>query len=311
MIAEQQYTLTVDIMNSGGDWGFQLQASVDGGAWAPLSAAQMFLPIDRRQPLLELAFNKMATGATGATQDTNSIIQNWTLFGRTQIGTVAGRSCMMVGGSGQGCYNFNNYAQGIRSRALKSFTMLLNIQSITLGRDGRGGSYTPSFVAFYNLPSTNTAGYPRTGGPPDSWDFPNRTADFEITGYNGSIYAYGKGPSVDPTTGAAGPDTQTTFTSNITAGAISYPQGQWFHFAFVWDDDFSGYAIYINGKVAANLPAAVVDPRTIYEQIRIGSDATDDGAAWTGGIAWFRGFDYRLSQDLIAQDMSDNWADLV
>ncbi|NDC35997.1 MAG: hypothetical protein EBZ51_11640, partial [Synechococcaceae bacterium WB9_2_112] len=166
MIAEQQYTLTVDIMNSGGDWGFQIQASVNGGSWGPLPTAQLFLLVDRRQPLLELAFNKMATGATGATQDTNSIIQNWTLFGSTRIGTVAGRPCMVVGGRGQGCYNFNNYAQGIRSRALKSFTMLINIQSITLGRDSRGGSYTPSFVAFYNLPSTNTAGYPRTGAPP-------------------------------------------------------------------------------------------------------------------------------------------------
>jgi hypothetical protein len=308
MIADQLYTLTVDIMNSGGAWGLQLAASVNGGAWAPLPSAQLFLPADRRLPVLELAFNKMTSGSSAIT-DTNGILPNlWAR--RATAGTLGGRQCLLIGGSGSGVFNTATYSQGIRSRALRSMTMMLNIQSITLGRDGRGGSYTPSFVAFYNLPSTNIAGYPRSGAPPDSWDFPNRTADFEITGYNGSIYAYGKGPSVDPTTGAPGPDTQTTFTANLTTGPISYPPGQWFHFAFVWDDDFSGYAVYINGKLVANLPAAVVDPLTIYEQIRIGSDATDDGAAWTGGIAWFRGYDYRLSPDLIARDMSDDWADL-
>jgi hypothetical protein len=79
----------------------------------------------------------------------------------------------------------------------------------------------------------------------------------------------------------------------------------------VWADDFTSYAIYIDGKLVANLPAATYDPALILEQIRIGCDATGDGAVWQGGVAWFRGFDYRLSGDLIQRDMNDDWASLV
>jgi hypothetical protein len=69
--------------------------------------------------------------------------------------------------------------------------------------------------------------------------------------------------------------------------------------------------MYIDGKLVANLPAAAYDPALIMETIRIGCDGTDDMAQWTGGVAWFRGFDYRLSGDLIQRDMEDDWANLV
>jgi hypothetical protein len=47
----------------------------------------------------------------------------------------------------------------------------------------------------------------------------------------------------------------------------------------------------------------------VYEQIRIGCDMTSD-RSWTGGIQWFRAFDYQLSQAQVQMDMQDGWLSL-
>jgi hypothetical protein len=157
----------------------------------------------------------------------------------------------------------------------------------------------------YNLPSTSLGGPLRLGAPQDSWNWPNRTADFDITTSGGAIYPYG-------TAQRGGGDTiQETFLYNATAAAPPIPLDRWFHFAFVWAEDFSSYAIYMDGKVVANMPAAAYPDNIIFEQIRIGCDGTDDRATWSGGVAWFRGFDYRLSGDLVQRDMNDDWASLI
>lgn len=300
LIAGQEYKLVYDTWNTGGTWTKSFQISVNGGGWQPLPADQLYLPVDRRQPLIELAFNKMPSGYYGPVSDTQGIIRNW--FLSAPIGTVAGQPCMTVGGPGSYCANWHKYAQGLRLKALKSFTMRLYVKS---GSVSFPGGSTPSIFALYNLPSTNTAGPLRLGAAQDSWNWPARTADFDITTSGGAIYPYG-------TAQRGGGDTiQETFLYNATSAAPAMPLDRWFHFAFVWADDFSSYAMYIDGKVVANLPAAAYPANLIFEQIRIGCDATDDRAQWQGGIAWFRGFDYRLSGDLVQRDMNDDWASLV
>ena len=304
LIAGQEYRFILDFRNIiGTTWSMALQASINGAAWAPLTMDQFYLPADRRQPLLELAFNKMPAGTrAGPISDSNGIIQNWGLWGRSAIGNVAGQPCLVVPGSGSFCGNSMKYSQGIRMRALKSYTMKLFVQS---GSVSYPAGYTPSLFALYNLPSTNTAGPLRLGGPQDSWNWPNRTADFDITTNGSRIYPYG-------TQQRGGGDTiQRTFLANAVGASPAVPLDRWFHLAFVWADDFTSYAMYIDGKLVANLPAAAYDPALIMETIRIGCDGTDDMAQWTGGVAWFRGFDYRLSGDLIQRDMEDDWANLV
>lgn len=300
LIPDQEYRFVYDALNIVGAWTKNIQMSINGGAWQPLPIDQFYLPLDRRQPLIELAFHKMSSGTSGAVTDTQGIIQNWML--RAPTGTLAGQPCLLVNGLGSYCGNWQNYSQGMRLRALKSFTMRLFVKSGTVSFPA---GYTPSIVAFYNLPSTNVDGPLRLGAPQDSWNWPNRTADFDITTSGGAIYPYG-------TAQRGGGDTiQETFLYNATAAAPPMPQDRWFHFAFVWADDFTSYAMYIDGKVVANLPAATYPTNLIFEQIRIGCDATDDRAQWQGGIAWFRGFDYRLSGDLVQRDMNDDWASLI
>jgi hypothetical protein len=306
LIAGQEYKMIFDFWNIiGNTWAKNVTISMSGGAWSPLPLDQFYLPADRRLPLLELAFHKMRTGTKGAIQDTNNLIQNWSIpeWGPGVIGTVAGQPCLVVAGSGAYCGNFNKYCQGMRLRALRSFTMKLYVKSGSISWP-RG--YTPSFFAMYNLPSTNTAGPLRLGAPQDSWNWPNRTADFNITSNGTTIYPYG-------TQKRGGGDMTTSIFHNnwSNGGASILPLNRWFHFAFVWADDFTSYAMYMDGKLVANVTSAVYDPDLIMESIRIGCDGTDDMAQWAGGVAWFRGFDYRLSGDLIQRDMNDDWAGLI
>jgi hypothetical protein len=88
------------------------------------------------------------------------------------------------------------------------------------------------------------------------------------------------------------------------------PMNQWFHVAFVYDDDFMGCKLYINGELKADIKLNMRYPADLMmEQIRIGCDLQQD-TDWRGGIAWFRAFDYKLSEDLIKRDMADDWATL-
>lgn len=303
LIPDQEYRLVYDTWSVGGPWTKSFQMSVNGGGWQPLPSDQLYLPVDRRQPLVELAFHKMPAGTTGPVSDTQGILQNWFLNAPT--GSVAGQPCLVVGGHGAYCGNWNKYSQGMRLRALKTICMKLYIKSGSVVRGG--GTSSPSIYALYNLPSTNTAGAPRLGAPTEAWDKPNRTAYFELTTWTGdAVYPYGTAQK------GGGDIIQQTFLNNIVGRPVPVtPSDTWYHYAFVWADDFTSYAIYIDGKLVANLPAATYDPALILEQIRIGCDATGDGAVWQGGVAWFRGFDYRLSGDLIQRDMNDDWASLV
>jgi hypothetical protein len=306
LIAGKEYRMILDFWNIVGDtWSKNVMMSSNGAAWVPLPTDQFYLQADRRQPLLELAFHRMPAGTKGGISDTRNIIQNWTIYqgGRGVIGTVGGQPCLVVAGSGSYCGNFNRYCQGMRLRALRSFTMKLFVKS---GSVSAPGGSSPSIFAMYNLPSTNTAGPLRMGAPQDSWNRGNRTADFNITTQGTNIFAYG-------TQQKGGNDViMNTFTQNyLKGGAPTMPLDRWFHFAFVWGEDFASYAIYIDGKLVANVASAVYDPNLIMESIRIGCDGTDDMAQWAGGVAWFRGFDYRLSGDLIQRDMNDDWAGLV
>jgi hypothetical protein len=312
LIADQPYTITIDFWNGGGPWAFQITASVNGGGFGdmPTDLKQLQLPVDRRLPMIEYAFNKMPSKATSGYAepigDTMNVFQNM-FIQNAGIGQLNGRQCMLVnqGTSGKsGLFNYLNVTQGIRICSIKSFTMMVQINNSSTT------STSPSLFSMFNLPESITNnGPPRSGNDQSTFTqlYTNRVNDFMITAYNGNIYPWGLGINPGQSVGL-----DTFFNLNATKlGVPAYPASQWFHLAFVWDDDFNGYAMYINGtqSIRAFIPA--YDPQLIMEQIRIGSDTFADGSWWSGGIAWYRAFDYRLSTDLITRDMNDDWSNLI
>jgi hypothetical protein len=132
--------------------------------------------------------------------------------------------------------------------------------------------------------------------------YAKRMNDFSILLNESAVFPSGRDPRR--------PMTQ-AFLDNLVAGVRTpMTKGTWMHLAFVWYDDFSGYGIYKDGVLKGTGLVPRYDPTLIMEQIRIGCDNQPDGCEWTGGIAWFRGFDYRLNEAAIKLDMEDNWASL-
>lgn len=294
MTANQRRTLTVDLFNSGGPWSFGISISINGSMWRGIPASQLMMPEDRRKPMLELAFNKMASrpGPAESTPvaDTNGIFQNLFMW-NAPIGQLNGRQCLNVRGPVSGVFNYLKNSQGIRVRAMKTITMMVQINTITWS------AATPSIVGFFNLPESVNSGMPRRGWTPALVQpYFKRTNDFMITASTNQVYPWGINPNI----------------SDSGPRLAPYQPGQWFHYALVWDDDFMGYTIYMNGKAEAplRLRTAAYPPNLIMEQIRIGCDNHPEGQAWTGGIAWFRAFDYRLDDALIKRDMDDAWGAL-
>lgn len=295
MSAGAEYLLEFQVVNAGGTWGFGVQYAVNGGTWGPLPAAQLYLPYDRRLPMLEFNFSKMlsSTRANTLVADTNGIMSNTMLWMDGLIGNVNGKQCLAVSGTKAGLYNFLNYSQGIRPRALKSITMWLQINSVAFAS---GTNMAPTIFSLYNTTSA-TPTTMRPGWPQDTWDYTSRTQDW-------SLFALQNQTVLFQYTDKTQPSVRSQYASSI----VSVPWNQWNHLAIVFDDDGNGLTFYVNGKSALHVRAAGPQQTMILEQFRVGCDATDDGAAWTGGIAWFRAFDYALTPTQIQADMADNWS---
>jgi hypothetical protein len=81
----------------------------------------------------------------------------------------------------------------------------------------------------------------------------------------------------------------------------------WQHLTFVWNDDYSGYSLYLDGEKRVSASGKVIPEQFTHENF-IGKGYFD---GWTGmfkgGVEWFRGFDYPLGPDEIQQDMDDDW----
>jgi len=345
----QVYKMVIDLWNGGGPWSFSIKMSVNGKGWQDIPLKQMYMTQDRRLPTIELAFNKMAAGTSGAIKDTNNVFQNLALSANARIGNLNGRNCLIVNGTDSCVHNHASVSQGIRVRAMKSITMMVQVSSVNYP-----SGTTPSVVSFFNLPNSNVTAPPqkyvtvnapeckglgrpgvlnntnvrvynnnecniiggnfysdgqclRKGGGSYSWDcrvlnnntqpvsYFDRKNDFMFTISKNAIYPYGINPAIY---------------THANGQQMPYPAGQWFHVAFVWDEDFTGYVMYVNGVAGPRQTCPSYDVKLMMEQIRIGCDVHPDGQSWTGGIAWFRTFDYRLSADLVKRDMNDDWASL-
>jgi len=302
IVAGQTYLLVVDLMNPGGPWSLVVGASINGAASQLINPDQFFMPVNNRAPMFELAFNKMAIESTvkdAPTQDTQRIFKNLYRY-NAPIGDLNGRRCMLVkSGPASGVFNYLDKVQGIRLRAMKSITVMIQIDSMNRASN----SVTPTIFGFYNTQSSNPGQPPRSVN--QTTDHPlyyKRVNDFGLSVNESAIFPYG----IDPKK----PMTQ-AFIDNLIAGTRApVTFGTWMHIAFVWYDDFSGYGIYKDGVLKGTGLVPKYDPTLIMDQIRIGCAVQPDGCKWTGGIAWFRAFDYRLNEEAIKLDMADNWASI-
>lgn len=297
--AGQSYPLVADIWNANpsGGWVFSLHMSVNGSEWTPIPVGTLTMPTDRRLPTIELAFNKMPAGTVGPTRitDTAKVIQNWQMNSGASIGSLNGRNCLVITGPGASVTNSARFVQGVRLRGLRSITMMLCVNSTNIP----SGAPRPTFLSFYNLPTSNPTGFPSLGPTAQPYKYMDRTTDFSFVGNVGAIYPFGLQPGIG----------YSSFMPTRQSGVL--PQGQWTHIAYVWDEDGAGSVMYVNGVQGPHASITPYDIKQMLEFLTIGCDYHPEGQSWTGGIAWFRAFDYRLSPEQVGMDMSDNWASLT
>lgn len=293
MFTGQPYKLTVDR-------GTSIAVSFNSAPWSPIQASQLYLLKDRRLPMIDFSFSRMPEGTQGprGIQDADAVFQSFQLSPNARIGSLSGRNCMIVSGYNSNANNRNGYIQGVRFRAIKSFTMMVNISNVSFP----GGAATPSLVAFYNLPTSNPTGVPKLSGSSQPFTYRQRTDDFMISSDMSFVYPYGLQHG-----------TSRPFDIALSKTKFDAIQAnQWCHFAFVWDMDGEGATVYLNGSKSKGVHFSVspYDVDLIMENFVIGCDEHPDGQTWTGGIAWFRAFDYFLSIEDIERDMNDAWDSL-
>jgi hypothetical protein len=81
----------------------------------------------------------------------------------------------------------------------------------------------------------------------------------------------------------------------------------WQHFTWIWNGDFTAVDIYLDGVKRMSGSGNTLEEQITQENF-IGRAAIDnDHRMHSGGMMWFRGFDYPLTAPEIAQDMDDDW----
>ena len=289
----ETHKLTWVYVNGGGPWSFGCQLAIvdpvqQVANFGPIPAAQTFMTQDRRKPTLGLEFaNPPQLLLSEDFADTNNVLTNWDLEGSSRITQAYGQKCLTVSPS-SGLYSYKTYDQGIGSHALRSMTCRLYVDSVTPGT-------WPSVWEFFNLGGSQPYTNPRQGAPTESFAWDNRRDVTALVINSNGLVCYGvmnQGNNIP---------WQTTKLN------IGLPMKQWCHVAVVYDDDWKGFALYVNAQLADRYRMATPMPNILLEQICIGSVENGDGSGWTGGIAWWRGFDYRLSTDQITLDMNDAW----
>jgi len=161
---------------------------------------------------------------------------------------------------------------GIRSSAFKSITMTIYIRSYT-------------------------------GAWPRPWEFNNRgfgsdwcgDAVFGCMSPNGGL-----GFGMYCKQGCQGPE--------MWSGADNAKTGQWYHLAWVFDDDMRGMSLYVDGILMKRYRSPdfrILENKTYQNMFIMNSVEQFDKDV---GVGWFRMFDYPLSADDIRTDRINGWS---
>jgi len=239
------------------------------------------LPIERKNPVMNITMNGGLVSEITKTFDIQAV--------NTSEGNRGGRSCTVFNGQ-------NSYVKintKLRNKAFRSYTLKFYCESL--------GNCTRLFQ-FYNGGWTSYWQWAWWGwGWQQQWRYDAENygvatdaLDIELGYQSTGIYGQYKTPG---------------YPGWNLVGAMdnSLKINNWQHLTFIWNDDFSGYALYLDGVKISTCSKTPINEQFTWENY-IGKGYWD---GWTsmfkGGMEWFRAFDYPLGPDEIQQDMDDDW----
>jgi len=249
------------------------------------------LPIERKNPLMNIVMNggeiNEATGNVGI-QPMNCT-----------PGTLGGQSCTLFNGN-----TWIRIGNTLRTRAFRSYTMKVWCNGLE-NRD--------AFFSFYNgkweqeqkirwivIPLGFFIWIPiplfymEWRYFPDNWWKSGQRTELSTGPYNDTLQALEK-PNIDG-----------GLSINAEQGGIIKPK-TWQHFTWIWNSDFSGIDIYVDGVKKMSGSGNPLEEQLTSENFVGRSVVDNDHRLHRGGMQWFRGFDYPLTADEIRQDMDDDW----
>jgi hypothetical protein len=239
------------------------------------------LPIERKNPVMNIMMNGGMVSEITKTFDIRAV--------NTSEGNKGGRSCTVFNGD-------NSYVKintKLRNKAFRSYTIKFYSESL--------GNCTRLFQ-FYNGQWTSYW----------QWDWWRWTYQ-QITRYDSENYGLAT-DALDIELGYQSPGIYGQYKTpgypgwNLVAAMDnSLKMNNWQHLTFIWNDDYSGYSLYLEGILINSCSKTIIQEQFTWENY-IGKGYWD---GWTGmfkgGMEWFRAFDYPLGPDEIQQDMDDDW----
>jgi hypothetical protein len=239
------------------------------------------LPIERKNPVMNITMNGGLVSEITKTFDIQAV--------NTSEGNRGGRSCTVFNGQ-------NSYVKintKLRNKAFRSYTLKFYCESL--------GNCTRLFQ-FYNGGWTSYWQWAWWGwGWQQQWRYDAENygvatdaLDIELGYQSTGIYGQYKTPG---------------YPGWNLVGAMdnSLKINNWQHLTFIWNDNYSGYALYLDGVKISTCSKTPINEQFTWENY-IGKGYWD---GWTsmfkGGMEWFRAFDYPLGPDEIQQDMDDDW----
>ena len=240
------------------------------------------LPMERKNPILNITMN----GGPVA-EITNSFMIT---ASNVQEGNRGGKSCTIF----NGINSFVKINNKLRNKAFRSYTMKFFPES--LGNCTRlfqfyNGGWRPRWQ-WYRWGWWWGGWYYTWSYDTEDYGIADVALDVEYGYQNTQISGQFKTPSWGQMVG--------TIDNGLKLNT-------WQHLTFVWNDNFSGYSLYLDGVKRATASGKQIPEQFTHENF-IGKGYFD---GWTGmfkgGVEWFHGFDYPLGPDEIEQDMDDDW----
>ena len=246
---------------------------VDNNNKAP-SITMCRLPIERKNPVMNITMNQ---GSVTETTGTFDITES-----NTVQGNKGGRSCTVFNGNN----SFVKINTLLRNKAFRSYTMKFYCETVgqwtrlwQLYNGGYNWGWQWGGWGWYYGYSYNTEDY---GSATDA-------LDIELGYFSLDLAPQYKTPGAQ-------------LYRNTTALKLN----TWQHVTLVWNDNFSAYTMYLDGKQVATASGNPIAEAWTRENF-IGKGYYGQSSMFQGGVEWFRAFDYPLGPDEIKQDMADDW----
>jgi hypothetical protein len=262
--------LTTDWYNNFGGYTILHQINLDGG-WMPIPAAMIQQVQPTGFPIARWDFYE------GIIQDRCRVLDS-EVVGNLPIVTMGGLKCAHFRGE-----SYVRIINPLANTAFKTITMTIYMNAPPVNW-GRAWEFNNTPLGAFNTENGAAAQQDALAG----CFTPNNFAGVGI--YCRQTVAGGR-----------------VYNDNIWTGQGTVDSGKWYHYAWVFDDDYKGFSIYINGtKIKTFRDESFT---RLQNKLFANCYILNSVENWSKdvGVGWFRIFDYSMKPADVVADSQNAW----